>query len=189
MVTISTQMNFHSSIKFLYQKGHISAVAIKHYNPDPTEISLKSLHTQHRVIAQSPHPIYSQEKAYSSKQSPWRGATGSRIARSRSLVRAPAPAGALRVHFILHPREYTEQNLIRKILRNRFQFIGTTRVYIFGMCLCLAISLRKIWTPELLQIKKINKQKTKTKKTKKKQKKQKKHSRTLLIFADITFYK
>ena len=45
------------------------------------------------------------------------------------------------------------QNLIRKILRNRFQFIVTTRVYIFGKCLCLAFSsLRKIWTPDLLRI-------------------------------------
>ena len=33
------------------------------------------------------------------------------------------------------------------------QFIVTTRVYIFGKCLCLAFSsLRKIWTPELLRI-------------------------------------
>ena len=53
---------------------------------------------------------------------------------------------------------------------NRFQFIVTTRVYIFGKCLCLAFSsLRKIWTPELLLI-------TKT-------------SRTLIILADITFCK
>ena len=46
-----------------------------------------------------------------------------------------------------------KRNLIRKILRNRFQFIVTTRVYIFGKCLYLAFSsLRKIWTPELLRI-------------------------------------
>ena len=40
-----------------------------------------------------------------------------------------------------------------KNLRNRFQFIVTTKVYIFGKFLCLVFSsLRKIWTPELLRI-------------------------------------
>ena len=57
-----------------------------------------------------------------------------------------------------------------KILRNRFQFIVTNRVYIFGKCLCLAFSsLWRIWKPELLRITK-----------KKKKKKKKKNSRTLL---------
>ena len=48
--------------------------------------------------------------------------------------------------------KHTKSNY-EKLLRYRFQFKVTTRVYIFGKCLCLAFSLlRKIWTPELLRI-------------------------------------
>ena len=38
-----------------------------------------------------------------SKQPPWRAAGDPRLARGRSRVRAPGPAGALRALFFLHP--------------------------------------------------------------------------------------
>ena len=52
-----------------------------------------------RGVAQSPHPIYRHGKACLSKQPPWRAAGDPRLARGRSRVRAPGPAGALRALF------------------------------------------------------------------------------------------
>ena len=48
-----------------------------------------------RGVAQSPYPIYRHGKACLSKQPLWRAAGDPRLARSRSRVRAPGPAGAL----------------------------------------------------------------------------------------------
>ena len=50
-------------------------------------------------VAQSPYPIYRYGKACLSKQPPWRAAPDPRLARGRSRVRAPGPAGALRSLF------------------------------------------------------------------------------------------
>ena len=50
-------------------------------------------------VAQSPYPIYSHGKAYLSKQLPWRAAGDPCLARSRSRVRAPSPAGPLHALF------------------------------------------------------------------------------------------
>ena len=52
-----------------------------------------------RGVAQSPYPTYRHGKACLSKQPPWRAAGDPRLARGRSLVRAPGPAGALRALF------------------------------------------------------------------------------------------
>ena len=52
-----------------------------------------------RGIAQSPYPTYRHGKACLSKQPPWRAAGDPRLARGRSRVRAPGPAGAPRVLF------------------------------------------------------------------------------------------
>ena len=52
-----------------------------------------------RGIAQSPYPTYRHGKACLSKQPPWRAAGDPRLARGRSRVRAPGPAGALRALF------------------------------------------------------------------------------------------
>ena len=52
-----------------------------------------------RGVAQSPYPIYRHGKACLSKQPPWRAAGDPRLARGRSRVRAPGPAGALRALF------------------------------------------------------------------------------------------
>ena len=52
-----------------------------------------------RGVAQSPYPIYRHRKACLSKQPPWRAAGDPRLARGRSRVRAPGPAGALRALF------------------------------------------------------------------------------------------
>ena len=59
---------------------------------------LSPKHTAHGV-AQSPYPMYRHGKACLSKQPPWRAAGDPRLARSRSRVRAPGPAGALRAFF------------------------------------------------------------------------------------------
>ena len=52
-----------------------------------------------RGVAQLPYPIYSQERAYLSKQLLWRAAGDLRLARCRSWVRVPAPAGVLGTFF------------------------------------------------------------------------------------------
>ena len=52
-----------------------------------------------RGVAQSPYPICRHGKACLSKQPPWRAAGDPRLARGRSRVRAPGPAGALRTLF------------------------------------------------------------------------------------------
>ena len=55
---------------------------------------LSPKHTAHGV-AQSTYPIYRHRKACLSKQPPWRAAGDPRLARGRSRVRGPGPAGAL----------------------------------------------------------------------------------------------
>ena len=52
-----------------------------------------------RGVAQSPYPTYRHGKACLSEQPPWRAAGDPRLARGRSRVRAPGPAGALRALF------------------------------------------------------------------------------------------
>ena len=59
---------------------------------------LSPKHAAHGV-AQSTYPNYRHGKACLSKQPPWRAAGDPRLARGRSRVRAPGPAGALRVLF------------------------------------------------------------------------------------------
>ena len=59
---------------------------------------LSPKHAAHGV-AQSTYPIYRHGKACLSKQPPWRAAGDPRLARGRSRVRAPGPAGTLRVLF------------------------------------------------------------------------------------------
>ena len=59
---------------------------------------LSPKHAAHGV-AQSTYPIYKHGKACLSKQPPWRAAGDPRLARGRSRVRAPGPAGALRALF------------------------------------------------------------------------------------------
>ena len=63
--------------------------------------SYKKLSPKHaaRGIVQSPYPTYRHGKACLSKQPPWRAAGDPRLARGRSRVRAPGPAGALRALF------------------------------------------------------------------------------------------
>ena len=61
-----------------------------------TKLSPK--HAAHGV-AQSTYPIYRHGKACLSKQPPWRAAGDPRLARGRSRVRAPGPAGMLRAFF------------------------------------------------------------------------------------------
>ena len=59
---------------------------------------LSPKHAAHGV-AQSTYPNYRHGKACLSKQPPWRAAGDPRLARGRSRVRAPGPAGALRALF------------------------------------------------------------------------------------------
>ena len=59
---------------------------------------LSPKHAAHGV-ALSTYPNYRHGKACLSKQPPWRAAGDPRLARGRSRVRAPGPAGALRALF------------------------------------------------------------------------------------------
>ena len=77
------------------------------YNPNTIKSYkiLQKLSPKHAAhgVAQSPYPIYRHGKACLSRQPPWRAAPDPRLARSRSRVGAPGPAGALRALFFLHP--------------------------------------------------------------------------------------
>ena len=77
------------------------------YNPNTIKSYkiLQKLSPQHAAhgVAQSTYPIYRHGKACLSKQPPWRAAGDPRLARGRSRVRAPGPAGARRALFFLHP--------------------------------------------------------------------------------------
>ena len=74
-----------------------------YYNPNTIKFYkiLQKLSPKHAAhgVAESPYPIYRHGKACLSKQSPWRAAGDPRLARGRSRVRAPGPAGALRMLF------------------------------------------------------------------------------------------
>ena len=75
-----------------------------HFNPNSiihhqTSQKLSPKHAA-RGVAQSPYPIYRHGKACLSKQPPWRAAGDPRLARGRSRVRAPGPAGTLRALFL-----------------------------------------------------------------------------------------
>ena len=77
--------------------------SITYYNPNTIKSykisqKLSPKHAAHGV-AQSTYPNYRHGKACLSKQPPWRAAGDPRLARGRSRVRAPGPAGALRALF------------------------------------------------------------------------------------------
>ena len=87
--------------------GLLYTTGLVHNNPNTLKsykISQK-LSQKHAAsnVAQSPYSIYSHGKACLSKQPPWRAAEDPRLARGRSLVRAPALMGALRVLFFYTP--------------------------------------------------------------------------------------
>ena len=73
------------------------------YNPNTIKSYkiLQKLSPKHAAhgVAQSTYPNYRHGKACLSKQPPWRAAGDPRLARGRSRVRAPGPAGALRALF------------------------------------------------------------------------------------------
>ena len=74
-----------------------------YYNPNTIKSYkiLQKLSPKHAAhgVAQLPYPFYRHGKACLSKQPPWRAAPDPCLARGRSRVRAPGPAGALRVLF------------------------------------------------------------------------------------------
>ena len=81
---------------------HSNEIA-SHFNPNSiihhqTSQKLSPKHAA-RGVAQSPYPIYRHGKACLSKQPPWRAAGDPHLARCRSRVRAPGPAGELRALF------------------------------------------------------------------------------------------
>ena len=80
---------------------------IWHFNPNIIKSYkiLQKLSPKHAAhgVAQSTYPIYRHGKACLSKQPPWRAAGDPRLARGRSQVRAPGPAGALRAFFLYPP--------------------------------------------------------------------------------------
>ena len=78
-------------------------IALAHYNPNTIKSYkiLQKLSPKHAAhgVAQSTYPNYRHGEACLSKQPPWRAAGDPRLARGRSQVRAPGPAGALRALF------------------------------------------------------------------------------------------
>ena len=90
--------------KIIYASYSKLSKELKNCNNPNTIKSYKILqklspkHAAHGV-AQSPYPIYRHGKACLSKQPPWCAAPDPRLARGRSRVRAPNPAGALRALF------------------------------------------------------------------------------------------
>ena len=74
-----------------------------HHNPNSIRsykiVQKLSLKHAARGVAQSPYPTYRHGKASLSEQPPWRAAGDPRLARGRSWVRAPGPAGTLRALF------------------------------------------------------------------------------------------
>ena len=74
---------------------NISPNSITHHQ---TSQKLSPKHAA-RGVVQSPYPTYRHGKACLSEQPPWRAAGDPRLARGRSRVRAPGPAGALRALF------------------------------------------------------------------------------------------
>ena len=85
-----------------------------------------------RGVAQSPYPIYRHGKACLSKQPPWRAAGDPRLARGRSRVRAPGPAGALRALFFSTLPSF----LLREIVF--FRTFPTKPTKVLGLCTLLA---------------------------------------------------
>ena len=85
--------------KLLFQNRNWSKVV----NPNTIKSYkiLQKLSPKHAAhgVAQSTYPNYRHGKACLSKQPPWRAAGDPRLARGRSRVRAPGPAGALRALF------------------------------------------------------------------------------------------
>ena len=110
-------INDHCSIRSFQYQGAIEwnklplqirvISSLQSYNPNSIRSYkiVQKLSPKHaaRGIAQSPYPTYRHGKACLSKQPPWRAAGDPRLARGRSRVRAPGPAGALRAIFFLHP--------------------------------------------------------------------------------------
>ena len=86
-------------------QGNKSFLDLYFSNANPNSIihhqTSQKLSPKHaaRGVAQLPYPIYRHGKACLSKQPPWRAAGDPRLARGRSRVRAPGPAGALRALF------------------------------------------------------------------------------------------
>ena len=80
---------------FLIPVEYINPNTIKSYK------ILQKLSPKHAAhgVAQSTYPNYRHGKACLSKQPPWRAAGDPRLARGRSRVQAPGPAGALRALF------------------------------------------------------------------------------------------
>ena len=96
--------------KILFLKQCINHNTIKSYK------ILQKLSPKHAAhgVAQLPYPIYRHGKVCLSKQPPWRAAPDPRLARGRSRVRAPGPAGALRaLFFSTLPSFLLQQSFIR----------------------------------------------------------------------------
>ena len=106
-------------------KNLISPNSIIHHQ---TSQKLSPKHAA-RGVAQSPYPIYRHGKACLSKQPPWRAAGDPRLARGRSRVRAPGPAGALRALFFSTLPSF----LLREIVF--FRTFPTKPTKVLGLCL------------------------------------------------------
>ena len=92
---ITHNVNIFCMVLWLKFKSYFNPNSIRSYK------IVQKLSPKHaaRGIAQSPYPTYRHGKACLSKQPPWRAAGDPRLARGRSRVRAPGPAGALRTLF------------------------------------------------------------------------------------------
>ena len=96
-----------------YQSGHWGSLRFGSLN---SQNLTETISKTQCGVAQLPYPIYSQRKAYLSKQWLWRAAADSHLACGRSWVRAPAPAGMLHMLFPPLPSFLWEISHLPRIL-------------------------------------------------------------------------
>ena len=124
---------------------------------------LQKLSPKHEAhgVAQSTYPNYRHGKACLSKQPPWRAAGDPRLARGRSRVRAPGPAGALRTLFFSTLPSFLlpEISFFRTFPTNPAKVLGLINDLISGFDESFFNDIWLNWERENVTAQQINRQK------------------------------